>query len=61
LGALNRRGAGIDWYYTFAGYDGATDVYHVYITVIDSNGDQIWIDPVPGAGEMPTIVKKRRV
>lgn len=62
IDSLNRTmGLGIDWWYYFAGYDGAKEPYHVFVAVRDK-GEEIWIDPTPGAAEnYPTLLIKRFV
>lgn len=56
IGSLNRMyGRCCDAAFYFVGYDGATEPYHVFLCVKDSERD-IWIDPTPGSGSTPTLV-----
>ena len=58
LSSLNRMyGYNFDWCYYFAGYDGATEPYHVFVAVYDYDADEeIWIDPTPGSGGTPSVL-----
>jgi len=48
LSALNRQGKKIKWNYVFASYDLLRkSPHHVFINVIDDDGNEIWIDPTP--------------
>lgn len=62
LASLNRLyDTGFDWCFYFDGYGDATEPFHVYVSLQDG-GEEIWIDPTPGAGsELPTIHEKRVV
>lgn len=61
LGSLNRLyGCGIPWEYFFAGYNGAKEPYHVFVTV-DYEDTELWLDPTPGSGGTPSVFEKRRV
>lgn len=61
LGSLNRLfECGFDWDYFFAGYRGAKEPYHVFVTV-DYEDTELWLDPTPGSGGTPTIYEKRKV
>ncbi len=61
LGSLNRLyECGFDWEYFFAGYRGAAEPYHVFVTV-DYQGTELWLDPTPGSGGTPSVYEKRRV
>jgi hypothetical protein len=56
IGSLNRlygRCCGDAFY--FVAYDGATEPYHVFLCVKDSEND-IWVDPTPGSGGTPSLV-----
>lgn len=49
LGALQRRGRSIDWYYCFASYDLLEpSPYHVFVVVM-LNDAPFYVDPTPGA------------
>lgn len=53
LDALNRAGYQIQWSYRFASYRFLERTpYHVYVQVYDENGQDIPIDPTPGAEGM---------
>lgn len=56
LDAINRlTGKKIKWWYRFASYKiGEQIPYHVFIVVQDK-GQQIWIDPTPGANNMTPV------
>jgi hypothetical protein len=58
IDSLNRTyGYNFDWCYYFAGYDGATEPYHVFVGVYDYDaGEEVWIDPTPGSGGNPTVL-----
>jgi hypothetical protein len=62
LDSLNRQmGLGLDWWYCFAGYDGADEPYHVFVAMRDAKGGEVWIDPTPGAASnVPTLLIKRK-
>lgn len=53
-------GCPFEWCYYFAGYNDATEPYHVFVSVYDESQDeQIWIDPTPGnAGELSVLIPK---
>lgn len=57
LDAINRlTGKKIKWWYRFASYKAFSPVpYHVFIVVLDDDGSEIWIDPVPGSGSMTPV------
>lgn len=59
IDSLNRQfNLGIDWWYYFAGYEGATEPYHVFVAVRDGD-EEVWIDPTPGAADnYPTLLIK---
>lgn len=61
LASLNRLyGLGLKWNYYFAGYRGADTPHHVFVSVTDTDGTEIWIDPTPGAGtEVPNLLIKK--
>lgn len=46
--------------FMFVGYGRATEPYHVFVCVRDSDED-IWIDPTPGSGSTPTLVVEKIV
>ncbi len=53
LDALNRQGYNIEWFYRFASYEFLQRTpYHVFVVVIDDDGQELWIDPTPGAASM---------
>lgn len=56
LDAIGRmKGEPIDFYYCFASYNpDQPDPYHVFI-VVNDNGQQIWIDPTPGAEDKTPV------
>ena len=67
ISSLNRVcGAGIEWYYYFAGYRGndgsiPEEPYHVFVA-IKTGDSEIWIDPTPGAGTTePVLLIKKTV
>jgi hypothetical protein len=39
----------------FVGYGRAKEPYHVFVSVQDSEND-IWLDPTPGSGGIPSLV-----
>lgn len=59
LDAINRiTGRNIDWNYRFASYDALNSTPHHVFTVVkdeDRNGEEIWIDPTPGASDMVPV------
>lgn len=59
LDAINRMtGRNIDWNYRFASYDAFNSTPHHVFTVVkddDRNGEEIWIDPTPGASDMVPV------
>ncbi len=61
ISSLNRvYDCGFEWCYYFAGYRGATEPHHVFAMIVDG-GEEVWIDPTPGAGlEEPTLLVKRK-
>lgn len=61
IASLNRlHGTDYKWCYNFAGYRGAKEPHHVFVS-IDDGGEEVWIDPTPGAGmEEPTLLEKRK-
>jgi hypothetical protein len=60
LGALQRRGEKIDWYYCFASYDPLESTpYHVFVVVM-LDGAPFYVDPTPGANlKTPVWVDNR--
>lgn len=62
IGSLNRLyGCCFAADYCFAGYEGAKEPYHVYVSVTDSELSEIWLDPTPGSGSIPTLLIKKPV
>lgn len=60
LGSLNRLyNAGIDWDFRFVGYDDAVEPYHVFVS-INYQGDELWLDPTPGAGGTISVMQKKK-
>lgn len=61
IAAINRSGKMyIPCSYYFAGYGDAKEPHHVFVCV--SEGDQdVWIDPTPGGGSVPGLLKKQEV
>lgn len=56
IGSLNRLyGCCFRAEFYFVGYGKAEEPYHVYVVVQDSDED-IWVDPTPGSGGMPTLI-----
>lgn len=57
LDSLQRiTGKKIDWKYRFANYDWWRDnVHHVFVVVTQEDGQEIWIDPTPGANKSTPI------
>lgn len=54
LDGLNRRGRNIDWNYRFASYDITSRTPHHVFVVVRDRGEEVWIDPTPGAeGKVP--------
>jgi hypothetical protein len=61
IGSLNRLyGCCFNAEFCFVGYRGATEPYHVFVSVKDDDVD-IWVDPTPGSGGTPTLVIKKPV
>jgi hypothetical protein len=61
IASLNRMyGACIDWCFCFAGYGGATEPYHVFVSV-NYRGEELWLDPTPGSGGNPSVLIRRQV
>jgi hypothetical protein len=64
LGAIERaEGIPIDWKYCFASYDWTRRTpYHVFVIVTDDEGNEIWVDPTPGAyGKEPVWMVTRKI
>jgi len=64
LAAIERaEGVPIDWKYCFASYDWARRTpYHVFVIVTDDRGNEIWVDPTPGAyGKEPVWMVTKKV
>jgi len=58
LDGLNRMGRNIKWNYRFASYDLLNKApHHVFIVANDENGQEIWIDPTPGAQQLQPVWK----
>lgn len=55
LDALNRKGRKIKWKYRFASYRLLDSTPHHVFSVINPGGNEIWIDPTPGADLMKPI------
>jgi hypothetical protein len=61
LGSLNRMfNCRIPWEFFFAGYNGAKEPYHVFVT-IQEPGIELWLDPTPGSGGTPSVHIKKKV
>lgn len=62
IGSLNRLyGCCFEAYFYFAAYKKDVDEpYHVYVSLIDGS-TEIWIDPTPGSGGTPTLLKRKPV
>lgn len=61
IGSLNRLyGCCFEAYFYFVGYRGATEPYHVFVSVV-SGEKEIWIDPTPGSGGTPTLIVPKPV
>lgn len=64
LAAIERaEGTPINWEFCFASYDWARPTpYHVFVIVTEDDGNQIWVDPTPGAyGKEPVWMVTRKV
>lgn len=63
LGSLNRLyGCCFVSAFYFAGYRRAKEPYHVFVSVVDSANDtEIWLDPTPGSGGIPTLIVAKPV
>lgn len=60
LSSLNRLyGCCFDAAFLFAGYEGAKEPYHVYVSLQESGDSEIWIDPTPGSGGTPTLLVEK--
>jgi len=61
IGSLNRLyNCCFEAYFYFVGYRKASEPYHVYVSIV--NGDEeIWIDPTPGSGGIPTLIIPKSV
>lgn len=61
IDALNRMGCKINWWYCFASYKiEQRTPYHVFVIVEDENGQEIWIDPTPGAEQKTPVWEIRK-
>lgn len=61
IASLNRLyGCGFTWCFYFAGYNGAEEPYHVFVSLYDPiEREEIWIDPTPGnGGEISVLMPK---
>lgn len=55
LDSISRQtGKPIDWSYRFASYKANKKAHHVFI-VVNDDGQEIWIDPVPGANHTTPV------
>lgn len=62
IGSLNRLyGCCFNAAFEFAGYRGAEEPYHVFVSIQESADSEIWIDPTPGSGGMPTLLIEKPV
>jgi len=63
IGSLNRLyGCCFEAKFMFVGYGRAKEPYHVFISVKDNRDEsEIWLDPTPGSGGMPTLIVERKV
>jgi hypothetical protein len=64
LSAIERaEGTPINWFYCFASYKWLQPTpYHVFVICVDDQGQEIWIDPTPGAyGKTPVWVVEKKV
>lgn len=63
IGSLNRTyGCCFDAKFKFVGYGRAKEPYHVFVSVKDSrDNSEIWLDPTPGSGGMPTLIIEKPV
>lgn len=62
IGSLNRLyGCCFDAAFYFAGYRGAQEPYHVFVSIQESADSEIWIDPTPGSGGTPTLLIEKPV
>lgn len=64
LGALNRKGSGIEWNYVFASYKNTTTPGHVFVQAF-ADGAEYWVDPVlPRFNQrtpVPTYTTRKKV
>lgn len=61
IASLNRiYGTCYDAHFYFVGYKKAKEPYHVYVSVKEYD-QEIWIDPTPGSGGMPTLLISKPV
>lgn len=63
IGSLNRLyGCCFDARFMFVGYGEAREPYHVFVSMYDRGQDEnIWIDPTPGSGGMPSVLVEKKV
>jgi len=48
-------------YFYFVGYRRVKEPYHVFVSIVDSDNSEIWIDPTPGSGGTPTLIVPKPV
>lgn len=57
IASLNRLyGCCFEGNFVFAGYRGASEPHHVFVSVADFEGAEIWLDPTPGSGSTPSLI-----
>lgn len=62
IASLNRRyHCCFDANFFFVGYGKAKEPYHVFVSMNDDDGTEMWIDPTPGSGGMPTLIVSKAV
>lgn len=63
LDAINRSGKKIKWCYRFASYRAwQRTPYHVFVVVWKKDGEELWIDPTPGAeGKVPVYIQDEKI
>ena len=57
IDAIDRNEEPVNWCYRLAGYDGTTDVEHIFVVVSPGTTQEIWLDatvPVEFDGKLPT-------
>lgn len=61
LGSLNRMyRCFCEASFYFVAYGGASEPYHVFVCLKDSEND-IWLDPTPGSGGTPTLIIEKPI